>query len=129
MNGRYLLDTNIVIALFAQDQSIQDHLYRAEEVLIPSIVLGELYYGALKSARVETNQARIDEFASSSVIVGCDWGTARIYGQIKNKLRAKGRPIPENDLWIVAIAQQHQLPLISRDDHFKEVDDLSLRRW
>ena len=74
MNGRYLLDTNIVIALFAQDQSIQDHLYRAEEVLIPSIVLGELYYGALKSARVETNQARIDEFASSSVIVGCDWG-------------------------------------------------------
>lgn len=107
----------------------QDHLYRAEEVLIPSIALGELYYGALKSARVETNQARIDEFASSSVIGGCDWGTARIYGQIKNRLRAKGRPIPENDLWIVAIAQQHQLTLISRDDHFKEVDDLSLRRW
>lgn len=81
MNGRYLLDTNIVIALFAQDRSTQDHLYHAEEVLIPSIVLGELYYGALKSARVETNRARIDEFASSSVIVGCDWGTAQIYGQ------------------------------------------------
>lgn len=64
MNGRLLLDTNIVIALFAEDNSVQEHLAKADEVFIPSIVLGELYYGARKSTHAEANLARIDEFAA-----------------------------------------------------------------
>ena len=43
MNGRYLLDTNIIIALFAQEELIQEHLRQAVEVFLSSIVLGELY--------------------------------------------------------------------------------------
>ena len=49
MNGRYLLDTNIVIAIFAQDASVTFQLATATEVLIPSIVIGELFYGAYNS--------------------------------------------------------------------------------
>jgi len=45
MSGRFLLDTSIVIALFADDLSVQEHLRKAEEVFVPSIVLGELYFG------------------------------------------------------------------------------------
>ena len=67
MSGRNLLDTNIVIALFAQDSAVVEHLDEAEEVFIPSIVLGELYFGARKSGRVKENLARIDEFAVSNV--------------------------------------------------------------
>jgi len=52
VSGNCLLDTNIVIALFAGEQSVLDHLKDANEVYIPSIVIGELYFGAHKSSQV-----------------------------------------------------------------------------
>ena len=127
--GRFLLDTNIVIALFAREAAVQQRLAEASEVFVPSIVLGELYYGARKSTRVIENLARIDEFVASSTVLLCDRATAQQYGDIKNKLRAKGRPIPENDIWIAAIAMQYQLTLVARDGHFHEVDGLQIEAW
>jgi tRNA(fMet)-specific endonuclease VapC len=129
MNGKYLLDTNIVIAIFAGDPDVLEPLVQSNETFLPTVVLGELYYGARKSTHVEANISRIDELATSSVLLGCDIDTSRQYGLIKNKLRAKGRPIPENDIWIAAVAQQHALTLVSRDSHFEEVDNLSLEVW
>ncbi|MBA3472116.1 MAG: VapC toxin family PIN domain ribonuclease, partial [Rubrobacter sp.] len=41
----------------------------------------------------------------------------------------KGRPIPENDIWIAAVALQHDLVLASRDSHFEHVEGLQLDRW
>jgi tRNA(fMet)-specific endonuclease VapC len=129
MSGRFLLDTNIVIALFAEDPDVLSRLDEAEEVFVPAVVLGELYYGARKSVRVEENIARIDELARDAPVLACDTDTAARYGLIKNKLRAKGRLIPENDLWIAALALQHSLEVVSRDPHFKEISDLSVRVW
>jgi tRNA(fMet)-specific endonuclease VapC len=127
--GRFLLDTNIVIALFAGEVSIQQRLAEASEVFVPCIVLGELYYGARKSTRVTENLARIDEFVASSTVLPCGTATAQQYGDIKNTLRVKGRPIPENDIWIAAIAMQYQLTLVARDGHFHEVDGLRVEAW
>ena len=101
----------------------------AQEVFAPIIALGELYYGATKSNKVERNLVRINEFAASCSALICDTGTSRHYGEIKNLLRAKGRPIPENDIWIAAIAKQHNLTLVSRDDHFKEIEDFLTLTW
>ena len=129
MNGSFLLDTNIVIALFAEEASVKRHLAENIEVFVPSIVLGELYYGALKSTRVEANLARLDEFARSSAVLVCDTETARHYGQIKSKLRERGRPIPENDIWIAAIAMQHGFIVATRDGHFDEVEGLFVEAW
>jgi tRNA(fMet)-specific endonuclease VapC len=129
MSGRFLLDTNIVIALFAQEAAVQQRLATATEVFVPSIVLGELYYGARKSARVATNVAQVDAFAASSAALVCDTATSQQYGEIKNGLRAKGRPIPENDIWIAAIAVQYGLTLVSRDGHFSKIDGLSIEAW
>ncbi len=94
-----------MIALWANDATVTSQLAAASEVFVPIIVLGELYYGARKSAWSATNIARIDEFAARSSILLCDLTTAQQYGAIKNALRAKGRPIPENDLWIAAIVK------------------------
>ena len=129
MSGRFLLDTNIIIALFAGEADIQEHLKRAEEVFVPCIVLGELYFGARKSGRVRENLARIDEFALSCSVLGCDTDTAREYGAIKDMLRAKGRPIPENDIWIAAITRQYGLVLVTRDTHFDGIDGLEIEVW
>ena len=127
--GRFLLDTNIVIALFAGEAGVQQRLTESGEVFVPSIVLGELYYGARKSTRVTENLARIAEFVASNTVLPCDTATAQQYGDIENKLRAKGRPIPENDIWIAAIAMPYQLTLVARDGHFHEVDGLRVEAW
>ena len=129
MSGKCLLDTNIVIALFANETAVKENLAKTEEIFIPSVVIGELFYGAHKSARAKENIARIDDFASASIVLGCDSETSRIYGEIKYALSVKGHPIPENDIWIAAIAVQHDLTLISRDAHFKEVDNLKVMAW
>ena len=129
MSGRILLDTNIVIALFAGDPAVTKKLAETEEVFVPSIVLGELYFGAHNSARVEENIARIGAFAESNTVLRCDSSTAKHYGQIKRQLKVGGTPIPENDIWISAIAVQLSLVLISRDGHFGAAQSLKLERW
>ncbi len=129
MSGKFLLDTNIVIAIFAKDSGVTHHLAQATEVFIPSIALGELFYGARKSNQAHANIARIEEFAADTVILACDAATGREYGRIKNDLRIRGRPIPENDIWIAAIAMQHGLTVVSRDAHFDEISGLAVATW
>jgi tRNA(fMet)-specific endonuclease VapC len=92
-------------------------------------VVGELYYGAQRSSRVEQNIAQIDRFRAANTILVCDGSTASVYGIVKNALREKGRPIPENDIWIAAIALQNGLILATRDAHFGEVDALQVETW
>ena len=129
MNGRFLLDTNIVIALFAEDTSVQKGLAEAQQVFLPTIVLGELYYGAFKSSRIDENIARVDELAAVSAALGPNTATAKEYGAIKDTLRNKSRPIPENDIWIAAITKQYDLTLVTRDEHFKEVEGIAIETW
>jgi tRNA(fMet)-specific endonuclease VapC len=129
MSGRYLLDTNIIIALFSNETVVKERLTQANEVFLPTVAIGELCYGAKKSGRPEENLARIDELVVSSTVLGCDVNTARQYGEVKHKLRLKGRPLPENDIWIAALALQHGLILVTRDAHFQEVEDLQTVAW
>jgi tRNA(fMet)-specific endonuclease VapC len=126
MNGKALLDTNVVIGLFAGDPSIMSSLERKTDVFLCVPVLGELRYGALASARVEQNLARLDEFSNAISVLSCDSQTAAFYSAVKFDLRTKGRPVPENDVWIAAIARQHQLTLLSRDSHFQFMEALDL---
>lgn len=129
MSGRFLLDTNIVIAIFSKEAKVRAHLVSTTEVFVPAIVLGELYYGAYKSLRITENIEKINEFAAINTVLISDTATAQAYGQIKSALRAKGRPIPENDIWIAAIAMQYNLTLVTRDGHFGEVDGLAIETW
>jgi len=125
-SGRALLDTNIVIALFAGEPSTLDCLQRKSEAFLCVPVLGELRYGALSSSRVEQNLVRLDEFSRSITTLGCDRQTVVLYASVKHHLRQKGRPIPENDVWIAAIACQYKLTLVTRDTHFQQIEDLDL---
>ncbi len=129
VNGKFLLDTNIVIALFAGEQLVLDHLKRANEIFIPSIAIGELSYGAQKSGQTKKNLQRIETFVASNVVLPCDAVTGFYYGTIKEQLRKKGKPIPENDIWIAAIALQFDCTLVSRDEHFSIVHDLVVECW
>jgi tRNA(fMet)-specific endonuclease VapC len=127
--GRYLLDTNIVIALLEGDETVLSSIERAHEVFIPAIALGELFFGAAKSGRPIENMAKVERFAAGRVILACGVEIAREYGRLRQVLRAKGRPLPENDIWIAATAKYYQLVLVTRDRHFRDVDDLAVEAW
>ena len=124
MNGDFLLDTNIVIALFEDDPLVRERLAARPRVMISVTVLGELYFGAFKSSDLARNLRRINDLLSETALVECDAETAYEYGIIRNELRLKGRPIPENDIWVAAMARQYGMTLVSRDRHFAEVDRL-----
>ena len=128
-NGKYLLDTNIIIRMFIGELTIQEKILNSDNLFLASPALGELYYGAHKSDRVTENLHRISTFVESHIFLSCDLETAQWYGIIKNQLRKKGRPIPNNDIWIAAIAMQHGLILVTRDSHFDEVESLRTERW
>lgn len=87
MNGRYILDTNIVIALFANDEVVLNSIKQSKEIIIPSIVIGELYYGAFNSKQIQENINKIQYFSESVFIAQCDSITAKLYGKIKTELR------------------------------------------
>jgi tRNA(fMet)-specific endonuclease VapC len=129
MAGKVLLDTNIVIAYLRDDEAITLKVHNTPEIFIPSIVIGELYYGAYKSASRDRNIQTIADLCEEADVLTVNEHTARYYGLIKQALRAKGRPIPANDMWIAAVALQHNLTVITRDDHFKEVEGLSMEVW
>ena len=72
MDGKYLLDTNIVIRLFAGDKRVVHFLNEFSNAYVPCIVLGELFYGAQKSLNIEKNTAKIQEFSHSAIILPCE---------------------------------------------------------
>ena len=128
MSGK-LLDTNAIVALQKKDPAFLALLQQGDDLFIPAVVIGELYYGAANSGRVAKNTKVIDDLVAENVILGCDTATAKIYGPIRHKLRLKGRPLPENDVWIAAVAMQHSLTLVTRDAHFQEIEGLILEEW
>ena len=125
----YLLDSVAAIARLNEDKAIITLLNTNVLVSIPIIVLGELYAGAEKSGRVAENIKRVDDFARDRDIVLCDEDTAHEYARVSQQLRKKGRPIPQNDMWIAALAIQHNMTLVTRDKHFSQIDGLLLKAW
>ncbi|MEM7184769.1 MAG: PIN domain-containing protein [Spirochaetota bacterium] len=48
---------------------------------------------------------------------------------MKAELKKKGKPIPENDIWIAALAIQYTATLVTKDKHFKNIDGLQIESW
>ena len=69
MNGEYLLDTNIVIALFNDERGVVRRLRNRPTVFLPVVAIGELYHGAFKSTKVNENLARIRDFVSVNTVL------------------------------------------------------------
>ena len=129
MLGDYLLDTNIMIAVFREQPAVLTRLRAAPRVFIAPASIGELFFGAFKSARKTENLTRANRFIANCHVVTCDTSTGRVFGQIKAEQQAKGQPIPDNDLWIAASARQHGLTPATRDAHFLDVTGLAIEAW
>lgn len=124
-----ILDTNAVSALFAGDPDLGELLARDQRHHLPVIVIGEYLYGLRGSNRRSHLEGLLTILIRESFILPVDEATAEAYSQVRDELRLKGRPIPENDIWIAALARQHRQPVVSRDGHFDYVLDLRRVTW
>jgi len=124
-----LIDTVAAIARLNGDTDLLMVIDPGATMSIPIIVLGELYFGAESSTQIDTNVKKIDQLVSQLDILLCDEQTAQQYARIARQLRVKGRPIPQNDMWIAALAIQHGLTLLTCDAHFSEIDGLQRQSW
>jgi tRNA(fMet)-specific endonuclease VapC len=124
-----ILDTNAVSSLFAGDPALADVLAARSRHHLPVIVIGEYRFGLLRSRHRERLGLLLATLIQESSVLVVDQVTAEVYSQVREDLRTKGRPIPENDVWIAALALQHQQPVVSHDDHFDSVPGLVRLGW
>lgn len=118
------IDTNIGIQILNGDEQLATKVRNFEMVYLPIVVCGKLLFGAKNSNKPLSNQIRYCEFMESAIILNINYLVAEEYAHIRKQLKDKGKPIPENDIWIAAICLSNQLPLATKDKHFRYIEGL-----
>lgn len=128
---RYLLDTNICIALLNETSPALEARARrhpATEMALPAVAAFELYYGAFKGRLSNRNLELVDRIALE--ILPFDADDARMAGAIRSELEAAGEPIGPYDLLIAGQARARGLALVTANTReFARVEGLLLEDW
>ena len=124
-----MLDTSGYSAFKRGDPGAIEALRKAQPILIPTIVHGELLAGFEVGNRRQQNRQELLSFQRSPRVrtVQITEQTAERYARIYAHLRGIGRPIPTNDLWIAAAAMEHGAELLTADRHFLETPQIVVR--
>jgi len=124
-----ILDTNAVSALFAGDPALAVVLAPVDRHHLPLVVVGEYRYGLRASRHGRHLSLLLDALIRESSLLPADLETTEHYASVRFELRRRGTPIPENDVWIAALARQHGLAVASRDEHFDLVPGVDRVSW
>jgi predicted nucleic acid-binding protein len=124
-----ILDANALSAFVDGDAGAGAVLRTEARAAVPVIVLGEFRYGIALSRHRSSYEAWLDSNLIHFDILTVTEETAIAYASLRVALKRSGRPIPANDAWIAALALQHGLPILSRDEHFDGVPGLERRSW
>lgn len=129
--SRYLLDTNVIIALLKDRDSppsLRVRQHRPSEICISSIVLHELFYGAFKSQRTARNVALVESLRFE--VLDFDPEDARQAGEIRAILALGGTPIGPYDVLIAGQAKARDLILVTHNTaEFGRVPGLRIEDW
>jgi tRNA(fMet)-specific endonuclease VapC len=128
MEVRVALDTNRLTDLFQGDSELADRLGECDEVWLPLMVLAEIKAGFYGGSQQHRNEILLQSFLAKPTvgIMLPARETAEHYARLFVQLKRAGTPIPDNDLWIAALALEHDLQLITRDNHFQSIPQLLL---
>ena len=126
---RVALDTNRLTDLFQGDAALAEQLGSCEEIWVPLFVLAEIKAGFHGGAQQHRNEILLQKLLAKPTVGVLLPGreTAEHYARLFVQLKRAGTPVPDNDLWIAALALEHDLVLITRDRHFQRIPQL-LRR-
>jgi len=126
-----LLDTNVVVAFLNGDKSVLKRM-RAEigEIVLSTLVVAELDYGAKVSQKSEENLERLYRLLDVVQVIPFDIECAKVFGTIKSKLRRLGKPTGEVDALIAATAMAHKAILVTANKkHFENIEGLKVENW
>jgi tRNA(fMet)-specific endonuclease VapC len=129
---KFLLDTNACVHFLngTSDRLVQRILDAGPgKIATSSITLAELHFGAARSARAEVNLERVETFADELASYPFDDACAARFGRIKAQMLSAGRPTPDFDLAIAAVAMAHGLTVVTADRHFADVPGLASVDW
>lgn len=120
------LDTNAYSRMRQGNERLQVCLEEADLLVVPAVVLGELYAGFEMGTRRVENEARLEAFLElpSVRIQEVNQDVARRYGILVRQMWQAGTPLPTNDLWVAATALESGARLVTYDDHFQHVPGL-----
>ncbi len=123
---KILLDSSAYSHLKRGDGSVVALVRRSKSILLPHVVIGELLYGFRCGTRFQRNIDELQAFLASRFVTipPMSLTTADRYARIASGLRAKGLPIPTNDIWIAAYTMETGADLVSYDQHFDRIDGL-----
>ncbi len=121
-----LLDTNAYVAFKQGRPEAVEIIQHTPHIILCSVVLGELLAGFAAGTREIQNRGELQQFLLSERVLmfPIDKVTAEYYATVYRTLRAKGRPVPTNDMWIAATAFQYGCAVFTYDSHFKHFDSL-----
>lgn len=122
-----LLDTNFYSAFCKGDEQAVRIIQQARKIFLPFAVLAELRAGFLCGTKARKNERTLTLFLNSVrvEVLYSDENTTHQFAAVFAQLRLQGKPIPTNDIWIAALAVQHDLILCSRDKHFDLLPQLA----
>lgn len=124
-----ILDTNALSAFVDGDEAVGQVLRREDRAAIPVIVLGEFRFGIAESRHRAAYEAWLEAHLVQFEVLTVTDATAIAYARVRVALRRLGRPIPANDAWIAALALEHRLAVLSRDEHFDVVAGVERKGW
>jgi tRNA(fMet)-specific endonuclease VapC len=121
---KIVLDTNTVIDLLKGTPKVVSELEKFDVFYLTTTICGELLFGAKNSGKKAENESKYRKFIEKCLILNIDFEISDEYSNIRLNLKKKGKPIPENDIWIAATCIVNNLALISRDTDFENVEGL-----
>ncbi len=124
-----ILDTNALSALFIGDPALEVLLSSEDIHHLPVIVIGEYRYGIMRSRHRTRLERLLDLLIDQSLVLPIEETTTKHYAAVRDELRRSGKPIPENDVWVAALARQHEMAIVTRDLHFDAIDRSLRRSW
>lgn len=129
---KFMLDTNIVIyTMKNRPQQVRETFKRYHGQLCVSVVtVGELVFGAERSARPEGNLADVEALLARLDVLPFDESAANHFGQLRAELYRVGKPIGPYDMMIAGHARSQGLVLITNNTkEFDRVDGLRIDNW
>ena len=123
---RLVLDTSAYSHFRGGHAKVLDALSRAERVLVPVTVLGELEAAFEWGSRAGENRRALEDFLEEPFVdlLPVTAAVARQYGRVFAGLRRAGTPIPVNDIWIAASAIDCGGTLLTFDRDFDRIAGL-----
>jgi predicted nucleic acid-binding protein len=128
-----ILDTNICVRFLRGEESVVRRLLDADEnddLRIPAMVEGELFYGVEKSERRDESREKVKALLAFLPVCHADDETMEKFGELKAKAEAAGRRVDDADVIIAATAMRHGALLVTGNTrHFSRFDGLEIEDW